>query len=116
MTTIEDQTLVGINSALFRLEGELAESSDIVSATREDMMAAKRALDQARASAYLDAKGTVAEREARVLLACAEQIENLDVATAAFEYAKSHAMGLRDTLSALQTRSANLRKEIDLAR
>lgn len=116
MDRIEDQTFSGINSELFRLEGELADSSDVVSARREELLAAKRSLDHEKAVAYLDTTGTVAEREARVTVRCADQIAALDVATAAFEYAKSHAMGLRDTLSALQTRSANLRKEVDLAR
>lgn len=113
---VEDQTFSGINSALFRLEQELQESSDVVSARREELLSAKRALDTLKAHAYLESKGTVAEREAYVTIKCGEAIASLDVATAAFEYAKSHAMGLRDTLSALQTRSANLRKEIDLAR
>lgn len=116
MDRIEDQTFSGINSELFRLEGELADSSDVVSKRREELLAAKRSLDRAKAESYLASKGTVAEREAHVVLECLEQIEALDVATAAFEYAKAHAMGLRDTLSALQTRSANLRKEVDLAR
>lgn len=113
---VEDQTLAGINSELFKLEQELADSSDIVSAAREELMAAKRVYDRARAVAYLESKGTVAEREAYVTLACGEQSTAFDVATAAFEYAKAHAAGLRDSLSALQTRSANIRKEIDLAR
>lgn len=116
MNHIEDQTFSGINSALFHLERELSESSDVVSARREELLEAKRTLDHEKARAYLDSKGTVAEREAQVTIKCSEMIVSLDVATAAFEYAKSHAMGLRDTLSALQTRSANLRKEIDLAR
>ena len=113
---IEDQTLAGINSELFKLERELQDSSDVVSACREELLAAKRAYDQRRAKVYLDTKGTVAEREARVTIECADEIAALDVASAAFEYAKAHAAGLRDSLSALQTRSANIRKEIDLAR
>lgn len=114
---IEDQTLAGINSALFQLERQLADSSDTVSAAREELLAAKSDLALSRARALLKAEGkTAAEREARVTIDCEAQTGRVDVATAAFEYAKAHAMDLRDTLSALQTRSANLRKEIDLAR
>ena len=47
---------------------------------------------------------------------CEVESVRVDVASAAFDYAKGRARDLRDTLSALQTRSANIRKEIDLAR
>lgn len=114
---IEDQTLAGINSELFKLEQELQDSSDTVAAAHEEYLAAKSALALARARALMKAEGkTAAEREAWVTIQCEAESVRVDVASAAFDYAKGRARDLRDTLSALQTRSANIRKEIDLAR
>ena len=114
---IEDQTLAGINSELFKLERELQDSSDVVAAAHEEYLAAKSALALARARALMKAEGkTAAEREAWVTIQCEAESVRVDVASAAFDYAKGRARDVRDTLSALQTRSANIRKEIDLAR
>lgn len=114
---IEDQTLAGINSELFKLERELQDSSDVVAAAHEEYLSAKSVLASSRARALLKAEGkTAGEREAWVTLQCEEESSRVDVALAAFDYAKGRARDLRDMLSALQTRSANIRKEIDLAR
>lgn len=110
-----DDTLMGINSSLVMLEKQIEESSDIVSACRENLLAAEHILEQAKARTYIDTTGTVAERNAKVTIECKTELERVDCARAEFEYAKSHATGLRDTLSALQTRSANLRAEMKLA-
>lgn len=50
-----------------------------------------------------------------MVIATRESAELVDVCKSAFEYARERARSLHDTMGALQTRSANLRKEIDLA-
>ena len=110
-----DDTLMGINASLVMLEKQIEESSDIVSACREKLLAAEHALEQRRARTYIETAGTVGERNAAVTLACKDELERVDCARAEFEYAKAHAKGLTDTLGALQTRSANLRAEMKLA-
>lgn len=111
-----DDTLMGINAELVELEREIGDSSDVVSSARERLLVAEHALEQAKAHALIASSGTVAERNAQVTIRCKDQTEAVDVARAEFEYARAYAMGLRDSLSCLQTRSANIRKEIDLAR
>lgn len=110
-----DDTLPGINADLARLEQEIRQVPTIVTEARDALLAAEHAYELAKAHAYLDSSGTVAERSAHVVIATKDASERVDVCKSAFEYARERARSLHDTMGALQTRSANLRKEIDLA-
>lgn len=110
-----DDTLPGINADLARLEQDLRDVPQIVTDARDALYEAERSHELAKARAYLESSGTVAERNAQVVIATRESAELVDVCKLAFEYARERARSLHDTMGALQTRSANLRKEIDLA-
>lgn len=109
-----DDTLPGINADLARVERDIREVPKIVTEARDALLVAEHAHELAKAHAYLESTGTVAERNAQVVIATKDSAERVDVCRSAFEYARERARSLHDTIGALQTRSANLRKEIDL--
>lgn len=64
---------------------------------------AKRALDTAEAHAFLNTSGTVAERNAEVTIAVADERAAYDEAEAAFRYAENQARTLENEQSSWQT-------------
>lgn len=110
-----DDTLPGINGDLARLEQELDEIPERIRDCHNELLEAQRVLDQAKARAYLSSPGSIPERNANVVIETVAEVERVDVARAAYDYVRERSRSVRDSIGALQTRSANLRKEIDLA-
>lgn len=99
--------------AEIRRLADLAEKVTHAMRTRGEAAArADVAYRQARAHAYLDATGTVPERDAQADLACHEQYQDRRLAEAALDAAKEAGRNYRSQLDALRTIAANQRAAI----
>lgn len=91
---------VGAEKAVWEFGQELARSIRVVTDAEKAAVDSQRAYDRARARAQLDADGkTVADRDAQVELATADERDARDVAAVAFADAKR-------TMKMLETRSS----------
>lgn len=81
-----------------------------------DEIDAEREAKLAEARAYLDATGTVAERQARVVIACEEVRFRADLAHGLRTSSKLAIDAASSQLSALQSMASALREEARLAR
>ena len=94
---------VDAEAAIRDTSNRLAQGIPVVSKAEARMTDAKRALDRAKARAYLDATGSIAEREATVELAVTDERDEYDVAYLAFKNAERTMQTLRAQLSAAQS-------------
>ena len=100
---------VEAEAAIRRLGNRLSEFVPVVSQAERVMVTAKTELERAEANAMLHAQGTVAEREAQVVLAVQAERDTYDVAYLAFRDAERKMRTLRENLSAAQSISASVR-------
>ncbi|QKO02970.1 hypothetical protein KDJ61_gp65 [Gordonia phage TZGordon] len=106
------QRLMDIEVAIYRAPVQIAKARDAESVAQDRLDEAKaHALARVKAAAKL----TVPEAEAKVFLATRDERRALAVATARYEYAKDVNRSLDREKDALQTRSANLRAQANLA-
>lgn len=81
----------------------LAKSPTVRQKLDDKRREAKRALDTAESHAFLNSEGTVAERNAQVTLAVADERAAWDEAEVAFRYAENQARTLENEQSSWQT-------------
>lgn len=94
---------VDAEAAIRDISNRLSQGIPVVSKAEARMTDAKRALDRAKARAYLDASGSVAERDATVELKVSAERDEYDVAYLAFRNAERTMQTLRAQLSAAQS-------------
>lgn len=100
---------VEAEAAIKKLGNKLAESVPTVTEMERQMVVAKTALERAEARALLRAEGTVAERQAEVVLAVQAERDAYDVAYIAYRDAERKMRTVRENLSAAQSISASVR-------
>ncbi|QQM15135.1 hypothetical protein SEA_TINALIN_47 [Gordonia phage TinaLin] len=114
-----DDTLAYIASRLMAIEVAIYRAPVQIAKARDAESIAQDRLDEAKAHALArvkaGAKLTVPEAEAKVFLMTKDERRALAVATARYEYAKDVNRSLDREKDALQTRSANLRAQANLA-
>lgn len=71
---------------------------------------AQRDYDRARAKAFLEASGSIPERNARVELATSEARENAEIAEAAWQYANRRWKAAQAELDAMRSIGASVRQ------
>lgn len=104
-----------INARLMEIEQEFQSAPDELDVARNEVLVAKHALRSAVAQATIKATGRSADiRAAEVDVATFAERERVDVAEAAFAYLRDVVHELGREKDALQTRSANLRAEMQL--
>ena len=76
----------------------------------EEYLDAKSAYEVAYAHAYLDAEGSIKDKEVQAVIATESQRNARDVAEVAYKYAKDLMRSLEQKQSTLQTISAGIRQ------
>ncbi|WP_280427188.1 hypothetical protein [Nocardia brasiliensis] len=115
----ELDSLPAINARLVEIEATIREHPDLLDGLRMDLVRAEEAYNVAHKRALVaapaeDAKGrktSASEREAAAFLATQEERGVFLVADAAMKYAADQVRSADREVSALQTRSANLRTD-----
>lgn len=118
----DPNSLNHITQRLIDIETAIQGGPQALGQARNHEARTEETYNRARAIALLEApqhvgdrKTTAAEREAHVFLATETEREAWRVAHSAYEYAKDMNRSLDREMNSLQTRSANLRAETQLA-
>lgn len=99
-----------IDNAIYTTRENIRKGIGIVDARRKAWMQAKKDLAEAKARAYLESEGTIPERNAQVTIATTAEAEAVDVAKAAYDYAKDIQKSLSKDLDAYRSISASVRE------
>lgn len=105
-----------VNARLQELEQFFQESPDLLDEARNKVVVAGERYASAKARATVSAEGRSKEiREAQAFIATRDEREALQVAEAAYKYLQDRVQAYSREKDALQTRSANLRAELQLS-
>jgi hypothetical protein len=99
-----------VDQAIENTRQRIENGVDVIDGLRRGVMKARKALAEAKAHAYVDSEGTIPERNAQVVLATADEVEALDAAIAAYEYAKDLQKRLSKDLDAYRSIGASVRE------
>lgn len=111
-----DPTTPGyVNARLLELEQNFQRAPKLLEQARDALTVARARLRREEAKARIGADGRSADvRDAQVLQATEDAREGVEVADAAFKYLQDRVQQWSREKDALQTRSANLRAEMQL--
>lgn len=112
---LDPSTPAYVNARLMELEQLFQQAPKLLEAQRNKVTVARARLRRAEAKARINADGRSADvRDAQVVEATVDAREGLEVAEAAFKYLQDEVHSWSREKDSLQTRSANLRAELQL--
>ncbi|ASN69222.1 hypothetical protein 7S3_44 [uncultured Caudovirales phage] len=112
---LDPTTPAYVNARLLELEQHFQRAPRLLEQARDALTVARARLRREEAKARIDADGRSADvRDAQVSQATESAREGVEVADAAFKYLQDRVQQWSREKDALQTRSANLRAEMQL--
>lgn len=98
-----------VEQQIRNLSNRIARGVEVYSKRLAEFYEADRDFDRAYSAAYLDAEGSIKDREHHATLATIELREARDVAEVAYKYADRLAKALENQLRAMQSIGASVR-------